>query len=134
VDLLAGWQRACPLHAAKTVSGAWHGNNTVSRCGRHTFHHPATGIVFVGKAWWQLIVIVLTFAAVLIGVIRAAQPIGHSSLSSTKHSRADRFEAAINEIEALVGDKYPISRAVQDVIKRKSPCLIRQIRLFLPGR
>ena len=43
VDLLAGWRRACPLHVAKTVSGALASNNTVSRCGRHTFHHPATG-------------------------------------------------------------------------------------------
>jgi len=60
VDLLAGWQRACPLHVVKTVSGALAANNTVSRCGRHTFHHPATGILFVGKAWWQLIVILLT--------------------------------------------------------------------------
>jgi hypothetical protein len=35
-----------------------------------------------------------------------------------KPSRADRLEAALDEIEALVGDKYPISRAVMDVIKR----------------
>ena len=46
VDLLAGWRRACPLHVAKTVSGALASNNTVSRCGRHTFHHPATGNFF----------------------------------------------------------------------------------------
>ena len=77
VDLLAGWQRACPLHAAKSVSGAWHGNNTVSRCGRHTFHHPATGILFVGKAWWQLIVILLTLAVTLLGVMLLASLLAH---------------------------------------------------------
>jgi hypothetical protein len=33
-------------------------------------------------------------------------------------SRADRLEAAINEIEVLIGDKYPISNVVQKVIKR----------------
>jgi hypothetical protein len=33
-------------------------------------------------------------------------------------SRADRLEAAINEIEALVSDRWPISRQVMDVIKR----------------
>jgi hypothetical protein len=43
----AQWQ---PVYAERGI------NNTVSRCGRHTFHHPATGILFVGKAWWQLIV------------------------------------------------------------------------------
>jgi hypothetical protein len=36
----------------------------------------------------------------------------------TKPSRANRLAAAINEIEALVGDKYPISNVVQAVIKR----------------
>jgi hypothetical protein len=36
----------------------------------------------------------------------------------TKPSRADRLEAAINEIADVVGTSYPISRAVQDIIKR----------------
>jgi hypothetical protein len=36
----------------------------------------------------------------------------------TKTGRAGRFEAAINEIEALVSDKYPISRGVLDIIRR----------------
>ena len=43
-------------------------NNTVSRCGRHTFHRPATGILFVGKAWWLLIAILLTFVTVMAAV------------------------------------------------------------------
>jgi hypothetical protein len=45
-------------------------------------------------------------------------PVQQPPATPTKPSRADRFEAAINEIEALVGDKYPISHAVQAVIKR----------------
>jgi hypothetical protein len=72
VDLLAGWQWACPLRVAKTVSGASASNNTVSRCGRHTFHHPATGILFVGKAWWQLIAILLTAVIVTTVVVLLA--------------------------------------------------------------
>ena len=36
----------------------------------------------------------------------------------TKPSRADRFEAAIAEIEIVIGDKFPISRTIQDIIKR----------------
>jgi hypothetical protein len=38
--------------------------------------------------------------------------------TATKPYRPDRFEAAIDEIEVLIGDKYPISRKVQDIIKR----------------
>jgi hypothetical protein len=72
VDLLAGWRRACLLRVAKTVSGALASNNTVSRCGRHNLSPPATGILFVGKAWWQLIVILLTFAVTVIGVLLVA--------------------------------------------------------------
>jgi hypothetical protein len=48
----------------------------------------------------------------------APKPIEQPPAPPTNPSRADRLEAAINEIEALVGDKYPISHAVQDVIKR----------------
>jgi hypothetical protein len=46
-------------------------NNTVSRCGRHTFH-PRRPASFVGKAWWQLIAILLTFAVTVIGVMVVA--------------------------------------------------------------
>jgi len=39
------------------------------------------------------------------------------SMSKPEPSRAD-LEAALAEIEIVIGDKFPISRAVQDIIKR----------------
>ena len=36
----------------------------------------------------------------------------------TKPSRTDRLEAAIAEIEIVIGDKFPISRTIQDIIRR----------------
>jgi hypothetical protein len=50
------------------------------------------------------------------------QPPPNRTLTTDFHPTAqqptDRFERAINEIEALVGDRWPISRQVMDIIAK----------------
>jgi hypothetical protein len=45
-------------------------------------------------------------------------PVQPPPVIPTKPSRADRLEAAIDEIAAVVSDRFPISRTIQDIIKR----------------
>jgi hypothetical protein len=45
-------------------------------------------------------------------------PVQPPPVIPAKPSRADVLEAAINEIEALVSDRWPISRQIQDIIRR----------------
>jgi hypothetical protein len=47
----------------------------------------------------------------------APKPIEQTPVQQSP-ATTDRFLAALDEIEALVGDKYPISRAIQDIIRR----------------